>query len=39
MVATMMEAIIGAVYLDDDMKAVKQLMVDLGGCGFGKWGS
>lgn len=30
MVATMIEAIIGAVYLDGDMKAVEQLMVSLG---------
>jgi dsRNA-specific ribonuclease len=30
MVATMMEAIIGAVYLDGDMKAVEQLMANLG---------
>jgi dsRNA-specific ribonuclease len=30
MVATMMEAIIGAVYLDGDMKAVEQLMGNLG---------
>ncbi len=30
MVATMMEAIIGAVYLDGDMQAVETLMVNLG---------
>jgi len=30
MVATMMEAIIGAVYLDGDMRAVEQLMANLG---------
>jgi dsRNA-specific ribonuclease len=30
MVATMIEAIIGAVYLDGNMKAVEQLMVKLG---------
>jgi dsRNA-specific ribonuclease len=30
MVATLVEAIIGAVYLDGEMKAVERLMVNLG---------